>query len=291
MPPAQWRWKYAGTYCWGTLVRSDGELIAFYGGMPRRVQLFGEEVSGIQIGDVMVAPLHRRVLTRRGPFFLVATTFAERLIGPDKPYSLSFGFPSDRHSRLGEHLGVYQRIGPSIAEASWSPLPYRPSLRYKMRPVTADSVKVIDVLWHAMSRDFNDHIVPVRDSAYIAHRFLGHPSVTYLPVLVSHRLTGKSVGVIIMRDHGDDGLELLDLIAPRNYLAMLVERARQIAGSMGRCRLFAWLSGAAVTELEGSLPRVQSLNIPLSTIIWKIPPDAQCLKDRWWLMGGDTDFR
>lgn len=287
----QWRWKYAGAASWGTLVRFDGLPVAFYGGMPRTVRLFGEDVCGVQIGDVMVEPLHRRVLTRRGPFFLVGSTFAEKLIGPGKPYSLSFGFPSERHSRLGEHLGIYQRIGKNITEASWTPLSCRRSLLFRMSAVVTGQEKKIDRLWRAMADELVDYIVPVRDSAYIRHRFLEHPAITYMPLLVSNRLTGKPVGFCIMRDHGDEGLELLDMIAPLASIPFLVESARRMAGRLGRPRLFAWLSSPVAENLRSTGPDLKSLDVPLSTIVWKVPPDARSLQDRWWLVGGDADFR
>ena len=33
---ARWHWKYAHAPCWGTAVERGGEVIAFFGGMPRQ---------------------------------------------------------------------------------------------------------------------------------------------------------------------------------------------------------------------------------------------------------------
>jgi hypothetical protein len=292
LPAEQWRWKYAEADPWGILVRTGGRPVAFYGGMPRRIRFFGEETNGVQIGDVMVEPSHRRILTKRGPFFLAASSFAEQFIGPGKPYRLSFGFPSERHSRLGERLGLYKRIGENILEASWTAVPHRLSPWMQVRALQPDQLGSVDSLWQEMAADMTDYILPVRDTAFFQHRYLNHPRAAYLPFLVRRRLGGKPLGIFVLLDKGEsEGVELLDMIAPRKNLPLLVESARRIVGKLGRSRVFAWFSGAAAVAVADTAPLLKTLDIPFSTIVWEIPPEALCLQDRWWLMSGDADFR
>lgn len=290
MPPAQWCWKYAGLDPIGTVVRRDGQPVAFYGGMPREIRWFGSPMTAVQIGDVMVDPAERGVLTRRGPFFLATTAFAERLVGPGRSYALAFGFPSERHTRLGEHLGVYARVD-EVLEASWPALPGRPGLLHRARPLTPDQLDTVDRLWHKMADRFTGVAIAVRNGPHVRHRFLEHPTVTYLSLLVRQRLTGAAIGLIVVRDHGKPGVELMDVVAPPESLAALVAVARRVAGRLGREKVFAWMTPRAAESFSRSAPDLTPTGIPIPTIIWSASPDLERLRGRWWLMGGDADSR
>lgn len=290
MLPEQWRWKYAATETYGALVRKNGQLTAFYGGMPRSIRFFGESKTAVQIGDVMADPAQGRAMTRRGPFFLAASAYLERFIGPGKDYCLGFGFPSKRVNRLAERLGLYASVG-DVLEANWEPLPYRPHLAVSVRPFSAPQKDLLEPLWEKMAQELVDYIVPVKNGAYMCYRFLEHPSTVYLPFLVKWRISGQPFGLLVLRDHGDTGVELLDLVGPRNRLPALVRVARRITGKLGRQKLFAWLTKPVAANLAASHPRLVPTDVSIPTSIWDIPSEVHRIQDRWWLMGGDADFR
>lgn len=291
MPPEQWRWKYAAAETCGALVRKNtGQLVAFFGGMPRPIRFFGEAVTAVQIGDVMTDSVQGRFLNRQGPFFLAASAYLERFIGPDKAYRLGFGFPSKRHNRLAEHLGLYAAVG-DVLEANWEPLPYRPRLAVSVRSFLVSQVDSLEPLWEKMAQELVDYIVPVKNGPYMRHRFFDHPSTVYLPFLVKWRVSGKPFGLLVLRDHGESGVELLDLVGPRNRLPALVRIARRITGKLGRQKLFAWLTKPVADNLAASHPRLAPTDISIPTSIWHIPSEVHRIEDRWWLMGGDADFR
>jgi len=290
MPVQQWRWKYARSQPMGTLVREDDKVVAFYGAMPREIQLFGRSDIAVQIGDVMVEPSRRRILTRRGPFFLAASAFSERFVGSGKPYCYAFGFPSDRHNRLGEHLGLYARVG-KVFEANWRPLSGCIMSMTKSRPLPADCLTVIDQLWQEMADDLIEEVVPVRDSQYIQRRFLTHPTIEYKLVLVERRFSGRPLGLLVLRDLEDDGIELLDMVAPLRQIPLLVKVARQLTGSLKRPRLFAWLTRPVADVLKGSQCALKKTDVDIPTFIWEQPEKVLEIRDHWWLMGGDSDFR
>ena len=290
MPPEQWRWKYADSTPAGSLVREQEQVVAFYGGMPRGVLMFGAQGVAVQIGDVMVEPSRRRILTRRGPFFLSASSFAEGLVGRGKIYDCAFGFPSERHNRLGERLGLYGRIG-EILDAAWSPLTYRRMMTMRVRPFTESHLHLVAPLWHGMAAGLAGAVVLARDAAYIRHRYLLHPSVQYSPFLVTHRFSGKPLGLLVLRDNGQAGVELLDLLAPLAMMPTLVEIARRITGKLGRLKLYAWLTRQVADLLADSQTDIAATDIHIPTIVWRQQPDILHTRDSWWLMGGDTDFR
>lgn len=290
MPPEEWRWKYAGSDPWGALVRSGSGVAAFYGGVASRVLMFGEPVAAVQIGDVMVDPGQRGVMTRRGPFFLAASAFHEQFVGKGKKYRLAFGFPSGRVNRLAEHLGIYGEVG-RVTEASWDPLPRPHPLSLTVRRATAADGAAVDALWRTMRQELAHHLVQVRDSAHIRRRFLDHPSTAYQLFLARRRLTGTPVGLVVLRDRGADGVELLDMVAPRRHLPALVALSRAIAARLGRPRLYAWLSEPLVEALAVTAPRLAATEFVLPASVWGGDGDIPLLMHKWWLMGGDSDYR
>jgi hypothetical protein len=288
LPAEQWRWKYKGVEPTGSMVRRRGEPVGFYGGIPRRVLQFGESRLAVQISDVMVLPEERGILKRHGAFFLATRAYAERYVGPDRAYAFAFGFPSERHARLGERLGLYARVD-EILEATWTVLDARPSLRYKARLLQPNEVRTIDELWRRMSSNLKDLCIGVRDAAHISHRFLAHPTVKYAPLLVTHRLTGTPLGLVVLRDHNDSGLELLDAIAEPSSIPVLVRIARRAAARLGRKKLFAWLTPSAAKYFDAAV--VTPAGVPVPTIVWGASPNLEKLRGQWWLTGGDSDFR
>jgi hypothetical protein len=238
----------------------------------------------------MVDPSERGVLTRKGAFFLAASAFAERFMGPDGAYAFAFGFPSERHARLGERLALYTRVD-EVLEASWPPLPPRPGLFHRTRALPDRDLGIVDVLWQAMAGALRDVVVGVRDAAHIRHRFLEHPAAEYLVLLVTRRFGRKPRGVLVLRDHGAVGIEIVDVVAAPDALMPLVAVARRVAGRLRRPKVFAWMTPRAADSFKPSAPVLKPAGIPVPTIIWKAAPDLKKLRGQWWLLGGDADSR
>ncbi|MFI3157694.1 MAG: GNAT family N-acetyltransferase [Methylococcaceae bacterium] len=289
MPPEQWRWKYQGLDIQGALVRCEGRLAAFYGGMPRAIRLFGSPATAVQIGDVMVHPQERGVLKRKGPFFLAAANFAERFVGNNNVFPLAFGFPSERAYRLGARLGLYEQVG-EIMRVTWPAVQTRPSLKIRIRALEADQHAVVDQLWDEMAEALRDQIIGVRNWDYVQRRYLNHPTLSYQVFLVSSRWTGKPIGLFVVRIL-EDSVELMDLIAPPKRIPILVNNVCRLAGNLNKALAYSWITAQHAPLLAGETGEITSANIPLPNICWTPGIPATELLNRWWLMGGDTDFR
>ena len=290
MSTAQWRWKYGQHDPLGALICEQGEIIAFYGGIPRNIRMCGQKHTAVQIGDVMVAPHRQRVFTRHGALFKVASAFVEGLVGEGKAYLCGYGFPSERHNRLGEHLGLYGPIG-KLLEATWSPLDKDPSRLYAVRQFDISQAQKTDQLWDTMAENLRHNVVLERDSSYVKHRYLQHPEINYISLLIAQRITGKAVGIIVLRDHGANGVELIDMIAATRHMPLLVKIAQHRTAQLGRPHLFSWLTQTVVDCVAKTQPHVNDLNLPLPTIIWQQKNNILHTNGKWWLIGGDTDFR
>ena len=290
MSQAHVQWKYQNTEKLGVGMWHDKELVAFYGGMPRAISYFGKPAMAIQIGDVMVHPSQRGVLTRSGPFQMAAATFLEQQIGFDRPHLVGFGFPADKALRLAQHLGLYASVD-SLTEIRWPALPRRPMLQTYARVITEANADISDALWLAMRMALRDSIVGVRNWAFLQSRYLTHPQHPYTVLLVRRRFSGSVVGIVVLRDREELGVELVDFVAPPDLFPELLETGRRYAGRLGRPDVFTWITTSHVERLITTDGQAKRLDIVIPANTWSPGPTAAELQGHWWLMAGDTDFR
>lgn len=303
MSAAHWQWKYGGGRGLGIGVWQKGdegavpELMAHYGGVTRDILHFGQAARALQCVDVMVAQAGRGTLSRRGPMFLATATCLEHDIGDGTRHLLGFGFPNLRAYRLPEQLGLYGLVG-RMVEVCWPAQKSRPALRLAIRPLLAadaDADIRMDACWSAMQASLGEFIVGVRDAAYLRHRYLAHPEKSYRLFLVQRRFGGDPLGVLVVRvveEGGKRRCELLDVVCALPWLPLMLHHARRVAAAQ-RCQtLFAWVASnmlpclALPTEAE-----VVDLKICVPGNHWTAGPSIESQRDRWWLTGGDTDFR
>ena len=129
----------------------------------------------------------------------------------------------------------------------------------------------------------------VRDWARIEHRYLTHPEKSYEVLLVYNRITRKSQGIIVLRREEPRCL-LVDIIAPLKNIPELLIQARRRAGQWESAQLYAWVSEPYAQRFFQTDATIQSMGVSIPTSAWTPGPDSQSLRDRWWLMAGDTDF-
>jgi len=290
MPASLWTWKYAGSCKQGVLAHVNGKVIAYYGGIPRSLWLHGKELPAVQICDVMVAPEMRGILTRSGAFACTAKTFLQAQTGINKPYRLAFGFPSLRAARLGETLGLYAR-GDTLLEAVWTNhSPARLPFWLKVQPFRSCNDAIFDRIWQDMQLSLENTVLPQKDAEFFRWRYLEHPEYSYHVYIVSWRWLNKALGVLVLRDHGPDlGMELMDLLGPPKVLGLLLKAAQNIAGDMGRQRLFSWITPFILSLLPSPSAQAEITGVYIDPPALK--EMTNYLLDRCWFMGGDTDFR
>lgn len=281
-----WRWKYANGHGNAVVAARHGALIAHYGGMYRDVMLCGKPDWVFQICDVMVHPKERGVMTRQGPFLLTAATSAE-IYGP-----LGFGFPNARAMQVAEKMGLYSEVG-QMSEVRWEPSSPRFRLRTRLQAIvqgSGASQKVVDAMWAAMAQDLQEDVVGVRDWAFLEHRYFSHPHNQYDILAVTSRLTGRPLGVMVLR-RLEASCELVDVITPLAHLPLLIDQARRLTGMWGLPYLYCWITKNHLQPFLAAGGSEVALNVTIPTSCWTDDARAQVFKDRWWLMSGDTDFR
>ena len=285
-----WQWKYRhqeglpGMGAW-----RDGELVAFYGGMTREVLHFGKPERALQIGDVMTRPEERGVMTRSGPFQIAAATYIERTAGYGMPTLFGYGFPTDKALKVAERLGLYKQVD-QMMELSWEPA--AGSSFDAARPMKTSDAATADRLWRAMAAQMRSSVVGIRDARYLDDRYAQHPLNRYECLVVHHRITRRAKGIVVVRDRGDEGgMELLDLVGPPTSWKALVRAARAWTADRGRKRAYLWTTRSHAHLLDDTAPAAREMELMVPANVWTPGPPAGELQGKWWLTGGDTDFR
>lgn len=286
--PEVWDWKYAEERGCGVIARTGDEIVAHYGCLRRRIRLRGTPAVALQVCDVMVSTPERGTLSRKGPFFMTAATAAEEFL---LRHDVGFGFPNQRAMTVAERLGLYRMVD-QLVSIHWSPGVQRPLMASRVRPLMLPRDEhIVEALWQAMAVDAGDYVIGVRDAEWVAQRYLTHPRGHYLAFLVRRRWSGEALGVVVLRPAEEGRCELLDVIGPFAAFPHLVAQARRICARLGGRELFCWISGHLAPLLAVSGGEVRPLDVCIPTSIWGAGPPVESLQNRWWLMGGDTDFR
>lgn len=285
-------WKYGKGFgeSWGC-VEDDGRLALHCGVSYRDTTLNGKQFRVAQLVDLMAAPKQSGLSRGDSPFALLMRAVLSELRTPTNPEALAFGFPSNRAMRLGEKVGVFRAIDEWLElyfPACRAPFFYRaPEPVVAIDPPTA---RIIDRLWQTMARDLADFPVGIRDAAYVSRRYIRHPEHQYCCLLVRSYWLRQPVGMAVLRGNEAD-YELLDIIGPLSTMPEVL-----------RC-LQSWLHGRGGTAFKWFLtsrfaqrfaPFAASCQ-PTEFRIMANPLSSPAIVDKfdhkWWLTGGDTDYR
>ncbi len=293
MTPVTWQWKYGARSDHELGIWRENQLIAHYGGVGRNILFFSQPQTAVQIGDVIVDSGERGILTKKGPFFLMAATFLERYIGYGKPYLLGFGFPNERAMKVAERHGLYAEVG-HMLEFSWDAMSRTPLWGTRLHSIdrnqTEFTTTAIDECWQRMAADMQESIIGVRDWPYLQHRYLDHPNQQYQIILVRNRFNKHVRGILVLRYNPED-CEIVDIVAPLCEIPLLVIHARRLAGMHGINRVLCRITENFAAHFAGTGETQQTLNIRIPTNAWSDGPAPETIRNHWWLMSGDTDFK
>ena len=289
--PSLWDWKYSSGRSRSLLARlQSGKIVAHYGAIERHLMIFGSASLGLQVCDVMVERSERGLLGRNGAFFKVACAFQESYFGHCRHFQLAFGFPNDRAMKVAESYGLYKTVD-RIVEMTW--LSSR-SLRSFFLKVSRfrlcdTSDRLLNQLWSEMSSDLNHFIAIVRDASYLRFRYFDHPTVNYTTLLVSHRLTRRPLGLVILREDKDH-VKLMDILGKLSDIPSLIEAARSYVHQSGVKPIKSWVTPNQMPFFEGKESSVSETDIRIPSHSWTEGMPASTIEGRWWTGMGDTDF-
>ena len=240
-----WRWKYHqpqfGRRIYLCLTSEDQPVVMF-SCMPYPALLHGNAVKIGHAVDSMSHPEFRgSVSGRRGLFALTAGLFFD-LYGRKDDLIFIYGFPGERHYRLGKILLNYTRIPNSLLYFSWQ----AGSLKNKLRlfkgklGLVRGNDPVLDDLALRM-KDYYPFAV-LRDSSFMNWRYEQHPTASYQIFTFNSFLRRKIKGFMVVRL--ESGLAtIVDMFLPPDQGVIIDFLARACARleDMGAERVRTWL--------------------------------------------------
>jgi hypothetical protein len=285
-----WGWKFMsrGAPSYAILAFRDERLVAQYTGLSRDFSENGRIISGVHICDVMVHPRARGQMKLDGAFVSTAKTFIERNVGENKRFQFSYGFPNRRVLALAMRLGLYEKVTPLF-------LFYRQKLRnyhktmWSLAPFLSWQWPCVDELWKQMQKDFANGVIGVRDSAYLKWRYKEHPENSYFFLGLKKRFQRKLTAVAVVRRVGDRGI-IVDVLARKKHFLLLVRLAEAYLSRMGISQVEVFLSGGFRYVMDNSGFELTETDITVPRIIWAGDRPVQEIKDRLFLMIGDSDL-
>lgn len=293
---AEWDWKYGQSRGQALALEHDGQLLAHFGGITRQVVYGAEQVLACQVCDVAVSPRARSSLSRRGPLYALTTEFLGEQIGWGRPHLLGFGFPTDRAFAVAQRLGLYEEVD-QMCSVSWPSKVSRPWDALTVQPFKAQDLLLrggeLKSLWTMMRSDLDGCILGVRTPAWLKHRYLDHPRHRYELHGVHRPWSREWLGVVVWRRHPQH-LEWVDAVAPQGAWPQLLKASQSAAARMGLPEVQVWTTRSQAKRfmsLQPELAKLRSLAIQVPANAYSPGPSPALLRDRWFLMAGDTDFR
>lgn len=307
---ARWfAWKYGQDLSQGRgramCAWHNGQLVAYCGGLPRTLRLHNANLRGLQIGDVMVHPAWRGILSRRGPFFQVSKRFYDSQIGRANghPFELGFGFPNERHLRLAVLLGLL-RDGGAIQSLRWNSLPasdFRLPLFWRWQPLLPSNPhfdRKVNAAWAQMQADLPRVVLGQRDAAYMRWRYIDRPRVNsphadntlrYHFFELRYAWSKTSSGIAVL-DLASSTPHWLDWVGAVALMPLASQACRMEAAQAGAKEMMAWASSSVASVLAHSDIQSQDVCAGLGIPVTSDLPSHNIADLQWWLTGGDTDF-
>lgn len=258
-PESIWRWKYFDNPrgCASYVCDAGGVLVAHCGGTAVMVDDGGIRYPAFQSVDFMSSPAYPGGVGKGGVFVRTAEAFFRRYCSPDL-FALVYGFPGERHRRLGERVLGYtpiEQVGELRLEPSGSLEVARP-LRRADLPLFVRSFSPFSV---------------IRDDTYLSWRYLDHPLFRYEVVLAGSPLRGNVAAAIVLREGEDVHLMELGGRLDPSSLRILAGRLSSLGAPV---RFWCSLRHPLATALTvaGFVPTVRDHSIECRSFAGRLTP-------------------
>ncbi|MDD3483265.1 hypothetical protein [Azovibrio restrictus] len=284
-------WKYAGSrgQSWVARLAEEPDPLVHCGVCFRDVLFQGRPVRAGQLVDLMAAPKGFGLSRKASPFALLLKHILDQspeVLGQD---GIVFGFPSGRSMRLAEHCGVATEVERWL---ELQLLPERTLGAPRLREWQGSGVDILAARtsWSRMSASLEDAALGVRDLAFLNRRYLQHPAHGYRLFVAESAWLRRPIGLVVARIHGRV-FELLDLLAAWEDMPQLLGAVRNSLTAQGGDSAILSLTSRFARQLAPFVSEVRETEFRIMGNPYSPEATLQALRGRWWLTGGDTDYR
>lgn len=285
-------WKYAAERGESWVVQTpSGDIILHCGLFFRDILLAGQPVRAAQLVDLIARPKDSGLSRTQSSFSLLMQRILDDLPRTNNRAGVAFGFPSRRAMRLGEHLGVYRAVD-SLFDLRFRPNKsgYGSPRACELLSFGAAEEVMADRLWTSMAADLREYCVGIRNAQFFRKRYLQHPERRYILLQVVSAWLRRPIGLVAIRADAEE-YELMDIIgAWRDVPDILGAIQNWLAGTPGKTLVFSLTSHFA-RQLAPLAESCEETQFRIMGNPQTPAPVLAQMKDRWWLTGGDTDYR
>ncbi|MEW6053891.1 MAG: GNAT family N-acetyltransferase [Nitrospirota bacterium] len=235
-------WKYARAP-WssrGYVVRHNGMVAAFYGGLRFRFMFRNRELWAYQFCDVMTHRKYRTKLFGRNPLVIeIAKVFDK-----ENAMDFAFGFPSERHARLQTMMmgaTSYRRLTVFRKELSVVSRFSRVRCRVRIGWDTINDAET-DALWERSARATELSIV--KDSAFLRWRYRENPAGEYQAVVFKGLLSRSIKALAVIKITGEE-LQIADFLLPEQGMhGIFLKAVERIAADRQVKAIVTWANSS-----------------------------------------------
>ena len=285
-----WSWKYAqhGMKWRGVCAVKGGKVVGHYNGIGRNILYFGQHKKAIASGDTMVSPKARGGIKQNSPFYTMVKIWVEMNLGYNQEFLLSFGFPNKRVMALSKAVGLYAEVD-TITEIHWQTTQVNSAdtnVEKYLDHVKTDAE--ILTVWRNMAGDFKDALIGVRNIAYLKHRYINHPKFEYKIYLV-YSSEKNLQGVFVLKQENKVAL-LMDVITQKENFSLIVSEALKKAHKNKSDTMKCWITTSKAKFLDCHSATLNKIDVAIPTSNFTPGFDPETIRNKWFLMYGDTDF-
>lgn len=293
LPPRVWRWKYLeNPYPQKVLVctRSDGKIVALFGGIPYRANWEGRIVEVLHAMDIMSHPDYRGA----GLFVRTCQAFMDAFC-ESGAVSFLYGIPGRYHYDLGEKYLGYRELKGCLCFLTTRTVDLahgRKRFGGRLRPV-CEIDRSFDRLWNKCSPHYP--LAVIRDAPFLRWRFTDNPMGAYDIYGYQRWPGGDMVGYAVLSRNREQTRMVDIVVSPvpgliEDFLGRIgVELTRR-----GIETVEAWLpAGHFVTKAAmaaGFAPGQEPLGMILCVRLFDHSPDLEWIAENLFFTMADGDL-
>jgi hypothetical protein len=239
-----WRWKFHdnpfGRQIMLCLTES-GMPIAMYAGIPYIANWNGQQIRMTQLIDNMSHPDFRQATNGRKGLFIQTADFFFEVFHGIHASELIYGFPGQKHFRLGKIFLDYDVIGEGGIFLETAPSQIKKQYLFTLRSIgiPANFDESFDTLWYEAK--VNYPLSVCRDSRFLNWRFTQHPVNKYRIYTLKNWKGKPDAYLVLFMDH--EMATIVDIFAKKDLTTagtLIYKVARELSKA-GIEKMRIWL--------------------------------------------------